>query len=507
MNSKIFKKFVITITIVTWFLTGWPVIWQSPKIPPEIPKVIAGSGDVILLWDTANGAIPSGWTCISCNGGEAFYGVFPRAASTYGGSTVGADTHTHALTYTSATAGANDTAKGGNTGNKALLNTHTHTWGAITSGIGDIRPPFKNLNFIYKNNPTTLPANIIGIFDTGSLPSGWTRYSALDNNYLRGFSDGATGGASTHSHTISAGAITSGNAAKSLTDSGSGAGASTDLAHSLPAGNTNVTNANNAPPFVNVVFAYNSSGSDTSIPTGLIAFFDTAPPASWTVVSDAAPWVGNFLIGATTFGSTGGSSAPHNHGGNVILTSDQSSTSLTNLGTTGVYTGAHRTHSHAVTYTIDLKDSLPVYRDVILAKYSAPTISVTITSDGTIAYGTMADNTSKSTLAGDLNDMQTVKNDGNVTENFNIKGQNSASWTLSTSSGSDQYVHKYCNDTDNDCSSPPTSYSALTTDYQTLDTGIAVNGTVDIQLQITTPNPSSVYSQQAVDIIIQAVQQ
>ncbi|MGB9743192.1 MAG: hypothetical protein ACPLW9_00520 [Minisyncoccales bacterium] len=140
---------------------------------------------------------------------------------------------------------------------------------------------------------------------------------------------------------------------------------------------------------------------------------------------------------------------------------------------------------------------------------SAAIVSVSV-SDGTVSYGIMPANTSKSTLPGELNDMQTATNDGNVTENFNIKGQNASgggcTWTLASTNGSDQYVHQFCNDTDYDCSSPPTNYTALTTSYQSLDTGIPVNGTVQIQLRLTTPNPSSCFGQQSVDVTIQAVQ-
>lgn len=137
----------------------------------------------------------------------------------------------------------------------------------------------------------------------------------------------------------------------------------------------------------------------------------------------------------------------------------------------------------------------------------AAVVSVSV-SDGVVSYGMMVKNTSKTTLSGELNDMQTATNNGNVTENFNIKGQNTAcSWTLASSVGNNQYVHQFCNDTDNDCSSPPTNYTALTTSYQTLDTGTAVSGTVDFQLRLTTPTDSSCFNQQSVNVVIQAVQQ
>lgn len=141
----------------------------------------------------------------------------------------------------------------------------------------------------------------------------------------------------------------------------------------------------------------------------------------------------------------------------------------------------------------------------VTATVTVQNISVSV-SDGGVAYGTMASNTSKSTLAGEANDMQTATNDGNVAEDFNIKGQDSGSWELADTNGSDQYVHQFCNDTDNDCSSPPTSYTAMSEGgYTTLDTGIATSGAVDFQLRITTPNPSTVYTQQSVDVTVQAV--
>ncbi|MFH1173292.1 MAG: hypothetical protein V1692_02065, partial [bacterium] len=131
-------------------------------------------------------------------------------------------------------------------------------------------------------------------------------------------------------------------------------------------------------------------------------------------------------------------------------------------------------------------------------------ISIDINTDGVISYGLMNSNESKSTI--DLGDMQTAGNDGNVTENFNIVGMDSASWELGDTTGSDQYVHMFCNDTTFDCSSPPTNYTAFNEDsYTTWATGITASSTADFQLRITTPNPSTVYTQQTVDITVQAI--
>ena len=155
-----------------------------------------------------------------------------------------------------------------------------------------------------------------------------------------------------------------------------------------------------------------------------------------------------------------------------------------------------------------LLDTYSVIPQITTATAAVVSVSV---SDGVVSYGIMPTNTSKSTLPGELNDMQTATNDGNVTENFNIKGQDATgggcTWTLASTNGTDQYVHQFCNDTDYDCTLPPTNYTALTTTYQSLKTGVSVNGTVQIQFRLITPTQSTCFGQQSVNITILAVEQ
>jgi len=327
------------------------------------------SGDVILLWDTANGSIPAGWTCISCTGGDAYYGVMPRGAASYSASTAGSDSHSHTYTYSSATQGATDNSTKGESGTSTAQDSHTHTWGNPSAGSGSVLPPYKNLNFIYANSPSVIPANVIGIFDTTTLPGDWTRYSALDSNYLRGYSDNTAAGSSTHSHTT--GAVTSGSSGTQVSDTGSTNNAANSHTHTISASNT--SNATNQPPYVNVVFAYNGSGGDIFLPDGLIAFFNATPPAGWTSVSDSSPYNGNFLVGASSsIGTTGGSSADHNHTGSMNLASGtNSSSTASSQGGSGTLSSASDSHTHTVTYTVDSQASLPVYRDTIIAKLSS----------------------------------------------------------------------------------------------------------------------------------------
>lgn len=203
----------------------------------------------------------------------------------------------------------------------------------------------------------------------------------------------------------------------------------------------------------------------------------------------------------------GGSSWSSNYDTNLTGTETTYWTDVT-AATTWTPTKLNDSNFRVSVSSVTVGDTSTVNLDWIPVEvtYTTAIVSVSV-SDGVVTYGFMPANTSKSTLPGELNDMQTATNNGDVIENFNIKGQDSANWELADTNGSDQYIHMFCNDTDNNCSSPPTNYTALNEDsYTTLDTNIAVSGTVDFQLRLTTPNPSTVFTQQQVNVTVQAIQ-
>lgn len=136
----------------------------------------------------------------------------------------------------------------------------------------------------------------------------------------------------------------------------------------------------------------------------------------------------------------------------------------------------------------------------VTATVTVQNISVSV-ADGTVAYGTMSVGTSENTTASALDDSQVATNDGNVTQDFNILGSDSAAWTLAATTGADQYTHEWCTST---CDSSPT-WNDLTTGYQTLSTAIAPAGSTTFDLQITTPSSSTSFTQQNVDVTVQAV--
>ncbi len=133
----------------------------------------------------------------------------------------------------------------------------------------------------------------------------------------------------------------------------------------------------------------------------------------------------------------------------------------------------------------------------VAATVTVQNIAVSV-APGSIVYGTLASNTTADT---NPTYTQTVTNDGNIAEDFFIKGQNTANWTLGATTASDQYIHKFCITT---CATPPTNYTALTTSNTLLAGSVAASGTQTFDLEITTPNPSTVFVQQSVDVIITA---
>jgi len=148
--------------------------------------------------------------------------------------------------------------------------------------------------------------------------------------------------------------------------------------------------------------------------------------------------------------------------------------------------------------------TLVVLIGMIVAAGAAGDISISVL-DGTVAYGQVAVGASVSTLS--LGDMQIATNTGDAAEKFSIKGQDSASWTLESTAGPNQYVHGFCVwTTEGDCDNDPgpNDYTALTPEYATLAVSVNVAGVVNFHLRITTPTVNSATDQQHVDVTVLA---
>ncbi len=126
------------------------------------------------------------------------------------------DTHSHAATTSSGGdfsladgAGTQTNVSSGHTHAITLLAT-TPTNQSVTTTInsGNHEPPYSQLNTILASAPD-LPTNVIALWlsTNASIPTGWTRYTAMDGKWLKNAAangdSGTTGGASQHLHTAS----------------------------------------------------------------------------------------------------------------------------------------------------------------------------------------------------------------------------------------------------------------------------------------------------------------
>jgi hypothetical protein len=191
--------------------------------------------------------------------------------------------------------------------------------------------------------PATIPADLILAWPgtVGTIPSGWTRVTALDDMYPRGANTlaapSATGGASSHDHTGISHTHTLGSHDHNLSGSTGTSNSSTTSArfngasqpqadqphsHARPvATGTNAGGAtgsaapdtdseNNVPPTRTVIWI-ESDGLQASYPTGVLGWA-TESVSGWTDDADSS---GRFLKGAVAAGNGGTNSggATHTH--------------------------------------------------------------------------------------------------------------------------------------------------------------------------------------------------
>ena len=130
---------------------------------------------------------------------------------------------------------------------------------------------------------------------------------------------------------------------------------------------------------------------------------------------------------------------------------------------------------------------------------AATVVSVTITTDGTISYGTLSSGATTSTIS--LSDTQTAQNDGNVTEDFNIKTSAPSGWSLGASSNTDTFVHEFSTNSGG-------VWTKFTTEdsYQTLVTNMIADEIQSFDLRFTAPNPATSSTEKTITVTIQAVE-
>ena len=142
----------------------------------------------------------------------------------------------------------------------------------------------------------------------------------------------------------------------------------------------------------------------------------------------------------------------------------------------------------------------------VAATVTAQKVSITV-SDGSVNYGTVPLGTSKDTTNTGVNDTQVAVNAGNVSEDLNIRGQNSSSWSLGAAAAENVYVHDYCvagTGSDDLCDAEAVWSHLESGSYGTLGTGIAAGSNKEFDLKIIMPSSTTDYSSQSVDVVVQA---
>lgn len=139
------------------------------------------------------------------------------------------------------------------------------------------------------------------------------------------------------------------------------------------------------------------------------------------------------------------------------------------------------------------------YRYVAWRVPGSTVLSMELTTDGTVEYGSLGPGQSKSTL--DLTDTQTARNNGNIAIDLNIKTIAPSGWTIATTPGTDEFVHEFS-------TTGGVGWTKFVQDneYQTLFTNLDIDGTQDFDLRFTAPNPSTIWTEQLMTITLQAVE-
>ena len=589
--KKLAKTFIIFILISSWLFTGWPVIWQNPRIPPEVKEAKALSLEYVggtsctgtsatyscSLTSLTGGSgsspqegdlviVVTGWASTADGDPGVNTTGYTEVADLYGNDTRDANLSVNwkimgSTPDTSVTVrGFNNAANGGA--------TVIHVWrNANSTTPMDVTPTTATgKNGAYPDSPSITASTSGAYVLTVGLGTGDTTPQTFTAPTGYGNAISVAGAGSTMSAiaVIASKAWTSGAedpgawGGGESTTSDSWAAASLAIKPKiLPADLSWVTGD------VNFKIYQSSSltwGAGTLVCSGTLTDDNTQtitcsggsiqPNTQYRVdvllknVGETSAgmqgtseyvdhkfvkggWAGsNPTLGSCDFYDAGGDdyfyscSVTWNATNDVRITQSStvhgSSVTISGGGTEGfmylITTDSDVPSSNSNSYMDASIDSVTEDSSKITISASTPSISITI-SDGTVEYGIVPKNTAKTTLSSDMppsGDMQTVNYDTNVTVNINIKGNNASgggcTWTLASSNGSDQYVHQFCNATDSSCSSPPTNYTSLTTNYQTLKSGVSGQGSVNFHLRLITPTESSCYGQQSVNVDVQAAQ-
>ncbi len=349
-----------TTSIYYWIEGGCNT--STTQIWVQIPELRTGGQTIYMYYGNAsatnseeswggeflflnNTSCPTGWTRKTEYDGKYAYGA--SSFGTEGGSA----THNNG-TASCTTGGPNTGAQNtqSDSGGTTASPGHTHTNAMVSIDNVSNTPPY--LDMVYCANPDlNIASGLITLFT--STPSGWTRFSALDNKFARGASTyGGTGGAATHTHTTTGG-YTTGSSGSSTDTPGSSVGAGP---HTHTTINGTTGSANSLPPYRDMIYASKNTSGYAS--ADLISMTTASPPLGWGRVAyiDA-----KFPRGATTFGGYGGSTT-HTH--SLTITTNTGPSGASSDGSR-VASAATTNHYHTCTATSASGSEVPAYIETL----------------------------------------------------------------------------------------------------------------------------------------------
>ena len=421
-----------------------------------MPTVPVG---ISLIWPGTNASIPSGWKRTTSLDGKLPKGTDGLVDPNVTG---GSDTHTHTSpnhthtminhthsgrTYRSS--GDFETHGGGE--EWASRDAHYHDFtsdglvggsivGSITYAAGSSLPPYHEVIFI---EPDTVPAQlldgVIGLFGAGDLPANWDVCDGnnstpdLEDKFLRGATTdadaGATGGALSHTHSVSHshgsishqhtvstsgfGGSSDGTRYRTATVNGAGAVVDINHRHTMTMGLTSETPSTytgtagsaetNVQPLHKLLRAVQNNNGAPSKPRGLVGMWlgdlDLIPPGwflcdgnndtedmrGYHLKITATEGVVGDTAGANTHSHAASNSHTHTAPGTHVHGGSTSGNTATQWGSSADSDGASKPHSHSnienvtaitsswnsTTIQADSNNNEPAYRTVafIMFKY------------------------------------------------------------------------------------------------------------------------------------------
>ncbi len=141
----------------------------------------------------------------------------------------------------------------------------------------------------------------------------------------------------------------------------------------------------------------------------------------------------------------------------------------------------------------------------VAATVTAVIYSVTLDNGNGVAFGSVAQSSTKDTTTAGVNDSTNAVNNGSVAEKLNIMAGNStggAGWTLGATAGSETYTMKSCAAT---CDTTPTWASVgISPSYAVLSASVGIGSSTPFDLQVGTPTSTTVTTEQSITVTIQA---